>query len=715
MKKNNLFQRFRYWLDKRMARGTGSMIRALLFATIFMILFLASILILFGANDECSPLHAIWDSFATAINAEIPSSSDGSLLFVFINGIAAIIGLFFTSILIGIITTGIETKLQTLRDGNAEVLENDHTVILGWNDTTFAILAEIMESNLNRKMRTVVVLDDACEKAEMDDQVRTFIAEKDKERERIAKKKHEVFIPYAKHTQILCRYGTTAHYSNLENCNIQNCKSIIVNEDDDDETIKVILACSGIINDLRMSGVKGKKLPYITAVIHDKKNMNAARLAGGKDLEVICYQELMSRIMANSSRTAGLSHVFTTLFNYEGSDIYYVDKNAIKLSGKRVIASDGSKKHMNDLTLYELNQYLTNATIIGGSRGKINNKVEQGRLNDNRWEEMESYLLPTMKSKLVKDVDHFYVLQMDDTPIEVTKNTCTISCKEVKKKNFSPHTRPDAILGVSTLLIQVLKELETFLREDTPVYILETQEKLDTYLAGEDIQEEIQKITNVRLVWVPLDIDHYNSLYEFMSAPEHRGIRSAIILSDNLFVDENLSKQEQKEVADSLTISRLLSLRKIQADLMPELFITCEMNYDENKNLAERTGSEDYIVGSNVAASVMTQISQARELHRIFYEILDWSGSEIYLHKAFKYLGFENQKNVSEKIDLPTLAAKLAQQNAVFIGYCKYGQNNKYQKPKLNQDGTAAEVTFGNRDYIITIANQNEQYLLILV
>ena len=131
MKKNNLFQRFRYWLDKRMARGTGSMICALLFATIFMILFLASILILFGASDECSPLHAIWDSFATAINAEIPSSSDGSLLFVFINGIAAIIGLFFTSILIGIITTGIETKLQTLRNGNAEVLENDHTVILG--------------------------------------------------------------------------------------------------------------------------------------------------------------------------------------------------------------------------------------------------------------------------------------------------------------------------------------------------------------------------------------------------------------------------------------------------------------------------------------------------------------------------------------------------------------------------------------------------------
>ena len=713
MEKNNLFQRFRYWLDKRMAKGTGSMIRALSFTTIIVILFLAGILILFGVNDECSPLHAIWDSFATAINAEIPSSGDGSLLFIIINAIAAIIGLFFTSILIGIIATGIETKIQSLRNGNADVLEKNHTIILGWNDTTFAILAEIMESNLNREIQTVVVLDNACEKAEMDDQVRAFIVEKDKEREKIAKKNHEIFIPYAKHTQILCRYGMTAHYSNLENCNIQNCKSIIVNEDNDEETIKVILACSGIINEMRMSGVKGKKLPYITAIIYNKENMNTARLAGGKDLEVICYPELMSRIMANSSRAAGLSHVFTTLFNYEGSDIYYVDKNKIQLSGKRVIAADGHKKHMNDLTLYELNQYLTNATIIGGSHGKINTRVEQGRLNENRWEGMESCLLPTMKRKLVKDVDHFYVLQMDDNPIEVTKNTCTVSCKEVMEKSFNLHTRPDAIIGVSSLLIQVLKELETFLHEETAVYILETQDKLERYLADEAVQEEIQKITNVRLEWVALDIDDYNSIYDFMNTTEHKEIYSAMILSDNLCVDEELTRQEQKEVADNLTISRLLSLRKIQSDLLPELFITCEMNYDENKNLVERTGSEDYIVGSNVAASVMTQISQSRELHRIFYEILDWSGSEIYLHKAFKYLGFENRKDVKEKIDLPTLAAKLAQQNAVFIGYCKYGQNGKYLKPKLNppkwnKDGTPAEMTFGYRDYIITIANQNE-------
>ena len=80
-----------------------------------------------------------------------------------------------------------------------------------------------------------------------------------------------------------------------------------------------------------------------------------------------------------------------------------------------------------------------------------------------------------------------------------------------------------------------------------------------------------------------------------------------------------------------------------------------------------------------------------------------------YEYKSVRWKGTDAKENV----DLPTLAAKLAQQNAVFIGYCKYGQNGKYLKPKLNppkwnKDGTPTEITFGYRDYIITIANQNE-------
>ena len=42
-------------------------------------------------------------------------------------------GIFIVSTLIGVLTTGIEGKLDELRKGRSRVLENDHTVILDWS------------------------------------------------------------------------------------------------------------------------------------------------------------------------------------------------------------------------------------------------------------------------------------------------------------------------------------------------------------------------------------------------------------------------------------------------------------------------------------------------------------------------------------------------------------------------------------------------------
>ena len=48
-------------------------------------------------------------------------------------------GIFIVSTLIGMITTGIEGKLDELRKGRSRVIENDHTVILGWSQQIFTI------------------------------------------------------------------------------------------------------------------------------------------------------------------------------------------------------------------------------------------------------------------------------------------------------------------------------------------------------------------------------------------------------------------------------------------------------------------------------------------------------------------------------------------------------------------------------------------------
>ena len=54
--------------------------------------------------------------------------------------LAALCGLFITSVLIGVIATGVEDKLGNLRKGTSVVQEDNHTVIIGFDNNIYAII-----------------------------------------------------------------------------------------------------------------------------------------------------------------------------------------------------------------------------------------------------------------------------------------------------------------------------------------------------------------------------------------------------------------------------------------------------------------------------------------------------------------------------------------------------------------------------------------------
>ncbi|MBO5454103.1 MAG: hypothetical protein J6A69_09100 [Clostridia bacterium] len=54
--------------------------------------------------------------------------------------LAALCGLFLTSVLIGVIATGVEDKLGNLRKGTSVVQEDNHTVIIGFDNNIYAII-----------------------------------------------------------------------------------------------------------------------------------------------------------------------------------------------------------------------------------------------------------------------------------------------------------------------------------------------------------------------------------------------------------------------------------------------------------------------------------------------------------------------------------------------------------------------------------------------
>ena len=123
-------ERFSYWFDNRIARGSLGLIRFLIAVSIVLAVIIAGLIILLGFNEDSEPLAVLWDSIASLVNAWVPFSGDGGPGYIILMAVSAIAGVLFTSVLIGIVTSSIEEKIIELKRGNSQVLENGHTVMV---------------------------------------------------------------------------------------------------------------------------------------------------------------------------------------------------------------------------------------------------------------------------------------------------------------------------------------------------------------------------------------------------------------------------------------------------------------------------------------------------------------------------------------------------------------------------------------------------------
>ena len=136
MYKVSLNDRFRYAFDNTMSKGTIALIGWLAALSALVVVIIASFVTIVGiapeGGDQLSLPEAIWLSLMRTLDAGTMGGDAGwgfrlSMLLVTFGGI------FVISTLIGVLTSGIEGRLEELRKGRSRVIESGHTVILGWS------------------------------------------------------------------------------------------------------------------------------------------------------------------------------------------------------------------------------------------------------------------------------------------------------------------------------------------------------------------------------------------------------------------------------------------------------------------------------------------------------------------------------------------------------------------------------------------------------
>lgn len=311
-KRHSMSARLRYAFDNYMSRGTVALIGGLFVLSLLVIVVISVVVLLSGtllaspATEGIDTAELLWRSLLRTLDPGTMGADTGSVPFVLAMLTVTLGGIFIVATLIGVISTGIQGKIDELRKGRSIVLEVDHTVILGWSPQVFDIIGEIVLANANKRNQRIVVLADR-DKVEMETEIHRRL-------------------PNTLTTRVVCRSGSPIDLDDLALASLQSSRSIIVlspvAEDPDTDVIKTLLA---ITNDPTR-----RPEPYhVVTEIRDPRNVEVARLASRGEAQLVLGGELIGRIAAQTCRQPGLSIVYMELLDFGGDEIYFFEEPAL--------------------------------------------------------------------------------------------------------------------------------------------------------------------------------------------------------------------------------------------------------------------------------------------------------------------------------------------------------------------------------------------------
>ncbi|WP_421763839.1 CASTOR/POLLUX-related putative ion channel [Ekhidna sp.] len=601
MKNISFKDRLKYRFDSFVSQGTISMIKGLGVITIVVIVLFGASLLLLGLHPDHESNFNIFESFwvnlTHALDPGVLGNHDENWPFRLFMLLTTVIGLVIISTLIGLVSNGILTKLEVLRKGRSFVIERDHVLILGWSSKIFTIIPEIVEANENQKRGVIVILAD-MDKVLMEDEI------KDK-------------VGNTGNTVVICRTGNPIDVHDLKIANPFDTKSIIIldkeNENSDSQIIKTIVA---IVTDPKREKLRGPAdvRPYhVTAEMEDKKNFDVAKMVGKDEVELILSDEIISKIMVQTSRQSGLSVVYQDLMDFDGDEIYFESAPALAGSTFRDV-----------LFAYE------DSAIMGI-------QFADGTVAIN----------PPMETVFNEGDKVIGITEDDDTLIpNVDQQVDPHEAKIVYTEPEPQAPEKLLIVGWNNRARYIIQELDNYVPNGSEVIIVSKFPD-----AEKTVNALKSRVQNINISFQVKDTTGRETL-ESMGLENYDYI--ILLCYQNYFPIQE---------ADAQTLITLLHLRNFTEIKGSKYKIVSEMLDIRNRQLADITSADDFIVSDKLISLLMSQVSENKDLMRVFEDLFDADGSEIYIKPAREYV----QTGVT--MNFYTILESAARKNEVAIGY----------------------------------------------
>ncbi len=581
-------QLVRYRFDSFMARGGSSIFISLVvvFAGLLLSITVVRLGIYFALPGEHHASERKVDMFGQVYIIWLAMTDPGNMnqdveshaLYKIPAIMAGLAGIVILSMLIAFITTALDQKIGQLKKGHSKVIEEDHTLILGWGERVPEILRELVIANESENKPCVVILSEK-DKEEMDD----YLA---------------VHMPDTQNTKVVTRSGKISSLVNLDIVSVKTCKSVIVlpyctDAESKDEKgasdTRVIKTVLGVL----ASKAEGQEMNIVAELFNERSRIVADDISD--EVTTIDGLDVLAKILVQTSRSIGLSVVYNEIMSFDGCEMYFHG------------AEDGIQ--WDDIAFGRALYHFPDGVLMGIRRA-------DGEL-----------MINPPADTPIHTGDDVLIVADDDSTIEFRdKPVATPSAHELAGGQNTQRIEHELLIGWNAKTPIVIREYADYVLEGSRIDIMLTDPPA---AVTEQVEQLRRELPTLELTVIDADPLRPESL-----------IAAEPFKYDNIIIFSQGGSSIDPETTDSETIIILLQLRRI-FDQHPgaamNTKLISEVMDSDNMELVARAGVNDFIVSNRLVSMLLAQISEEQSINDVYADIFEEDGSEIYLKPASLY------------------------------------------------------------------------------
>ena len=441
MASNNpqLRQLLRYRIDNALSHGITILmlwVVGALFLVIIAVGILTWILGIGPMDSSVSFTEAIWLAMTRSLDPGTFGADSGHR-FRLAMLVITLFGVFAVATIIGLVSNAIDRRLDELRRGKSLVIEEGHSLILGFSAKLPIVIRELIEANESNKNHAIVVLSTE-DKVDLDELLRREVKDR-------------------RTSRIIVRRGEPASIGDLLQARPEKAKSVVILRPDEDaadaEVVKVAMAV------LRVR--RGMEPIPIVAEFDQGSTARAVRQAMPGQIATVVSKEVVARIAAQTSRGSGLGTVYQELLDFAGDEFYLADPPPQwvgRTFGEAMLSS-------------------SNSTLVGleGPGGN-------------------AQLCPDFSQEIAED-DQLVFLAQDDSELSFDLNVEEWK-PQANRKVLSSHARVEStlILGWNPVAARILEEIDHHVLPGSYVHVV-----ADEWIEHDEMQPCIDGLRKLRV------------------------------------------------------------------------------------------------------------------------------------------------------------------------------------------------------------------------